>query len=201
VTCSSNSTVHQSRAMMTTREAPGVAPKRRRAAQRPRNFAARKVRGRGLEPDGDARQGWIFQGFSSADIRSRSLNGSIALMTPRRRRSPLSRSSRVARRRPRRLHRLRRGARRAGESLGRRAPRVVGAGGGALRVSRLHRRVARRAVAGVRGAGLTFGALVHSGGSPRRSRAQGDRVGGQFFSSSRRKPGNETVSEPPLDDR
>jgi hypothetical protein len=77
VTCSSNSTVHQSRAMMTTREAPGVAPKRRRAAQRPRNFAARKVRGRGLEPDGDARQGWIFQGFSSADIRSRSLNGSI----------------------------------------------------------------------------------------------------------------------------
>jgi len=37
----------------------------------------KNMRGGGLEPDGDARQGWIFQGSSSADIRSRSLNGSI----------------------------------------------------------------------------------------------------------------------------
>jgi len=38
---------------------------RRRAPQR----VSERMRGGGLEPDGAARQGWIFQGFTSADIR------------------------------------------------------------------------------------------------------------------------------------
>jgi len=33
------------------------------------NYAAARMRGGGLEPDGDARRCWIFQGFVSARVR------------------------------------------------------------------------------------------------------------------------------------